>query len=54
MKKIFVLLGILSLASLYRAQVGVNTENPAATFDVVAKTTGTATTTPEGLITPRL
>ncbi len=33
-------------------QVGINTENPAATFDVVATSTGAATA--EGFIAPRL
>jgi hypothetical protein len=35
-------------------QVGINTQTPAATLDVAARTTGTSTTTAEGLIAPRL
>jgi hypothetical protein len=43
----------LSSISAY-GQVGINTQTPAATLDVAARTTGTSATTPEGLIAPRL
>lgn len=54
MKNTFVLLSIFGVLPLFKAQVGVNTVTPAATLDVVAKTTGASAATPEGLITPRL
>lgn len=51
-----IILGVILSGSavLANAQVGINTPTPAGTLDVVAKTTGIATTTPEGLIAPRL
>ncbi|GEN78212.1 hypothetical protein CHA01nite_39520 [Chryseobacterium hagamense] len=47
--------GVLCLFSVSAfGQVGINTQTPAATLDVAARTTGTSTTTAEGLIAPRL
>lgn len=47
--------GVLCLFSISAfGQVGINTQTPAATLDVAARTTGTSTTTAEGLIAPRL
>lgn len=46
------LLLIICASSTMFAQVGINTENPAATLDVVATSTGAATA--EGFIAPRL
>lgn len=47
--------GALCLFSLsIFGQVGINTQSPAVTLDVTSRTTGTATTVPEGLIAPRL
>ena len=43
---------LLSISAF--GQVGINTQTPAATLDVTARTTGTSTTTAEGLIAPRL
>lgn len=47
--------GALCLCSLsIFGQVGINTQSPAATLDVAARTTGISATTAEGLIAPRL
>ncbi|NIF04950.1 hypothetical protein F3J23_05800 [Chryseobacterium sp. Tr-659] len=54
MKKTFILAYLLAAVGLSKAQVGINTSSPAATLDVVAKTSGTTAGTPEGLISPRL
>jgi len=52
MKKIVPLLSLLLGTTAYYAQVGVNTANPQATFEVTAKTTDGSK--PEGMLTPRL
>ncbi|NIF04949.1 hypothetical protein F3J23_05795 [Chryseobacterium sp. Tr-659] len=54
MKRTFILACLLAAVCLSKAQVGINTSSPAATLDVVAKTSGTTAGTPEGLISPRL
>ncbi len=47
--------GALCLFSISAfGQVGINTQAPAATLDVAARTTGTSATAAEGLIAPRL
>lgn len=47
--------GVLCFFSISAfGQVGINTQTSAATLDVAALTTGTSTTTAEGLIAPRL
>ncbi|WP_048506717.1 hypothetical protein [Chryseobacterium angstadtii] len=51
MKKIIVL-GVLFLIPSVKAQVGVNTTNPAATLDVVAK--NLSATSVDGIIAPRI
>lgn len=53
MKKISIL-GMLCLGSAAFAQVGINTPNPEATFDVVAKNATGDSTTPEGMLIPRV
>ncbi|MBF0577152.1 hypothetical protein [Dysgonomonas sp. GY617] len=50
--RILVLMALMLLVCRAQAQVGVNTENPMATIDVVA--TKTDNTTAEGIIAPRL
>ena len=52
MKKIITAFFIMAGSYLLQAQVGVNTQTPKATFDVVAKKTDG--TTAEGVIAPRL
>lgn len=53
--KTIMITGAISLFSVsVSGQVGINTQTPAATLDVASRTTGTATTVPEGLIAPRL
>jgi len=52
MKKQLFLACIVGLPLLLSAQVGINTENPAATLDVVGKPA--TTTTIDGLLPPRL
>ncbi|KQT24132.1 hypothetical protein ASG22_08940 [Chryseobacterium sp. Leaf405] len=52
MKKIVPLLSLLLGTTAYYAQVGVNTANPQATFEVTAKTTDGSK--PEGIIIPKL
>ncbi len=55
MKSRFILVILMGGCSgLSFAQVGINTQTPAATLDVAARTTGTSATTAEGLIAPRL
>ncbi|EJL70451.1 autotransporter outer membrane beta-barrel domain-containing protein [Chryseobacterium populi] len=54
MKKKIILVSLLGIALLSKAQVGINNSAPAATLDVTAKTTGAIPGTPEGLISPRL
>ncbi len=53
MKTFFMLISILILAgTTAHAQVGINTETPGATIDIVA--TNTSNSTAEGIIAPRL
>lgn len=52
LKLYLLLILFICVNSLTFAQVGINTENPAATFEVVASSTGA--TTAEGFIAPRL
>lgn len=52
MKKNIILLGAFTLSSLAYSQVGVNTETPKATLDVVASPADATKT--DGLIAPRL
>jgi len=55
MNRILILLGITALmmnGAALKAQVGINTETPKATLDVMAKTDGVGE--PEGIIAPRL
>ncbi|REC76806.1 hypothetical protein DRF60_13010 [Chryseobacterium elymi] len=52
MKKSIILLVALTISTAIYSQVGINHENPKATLDIVAKTTGS--TTAEGIIAPRL
>ncbi|MCS3868435.1 hypothetical protein J3D55_001351 [Chryseobacterium ginsenosidimutans] len=44
----------LLFAGFTQAQVGVNTLNPASTFDIVAKNATGTSTLPEGLLVPRI
>ncbi|SDQ15005.1 hypothetical protein SAMN05421664_0749 [Chryseobacterium soldanellicola] len=44
----------LSFASFANAQVGINTPNPASTFDIVAKSATGTSKAPEGLLVPRI
>jgi len=50
-KTLFAAAALISSAAVY-SQVGINTQTPRATLDVIAKNTNG--TTPEGLIPPRL
>ena len=52
MKKTLLSLSILSLGIISHAQVGVGTNDPKATLDVVGKPTDTST--PDGVIAPRI
>lgn len=52
MKKQILLLSAIGMSSLVYSQVGVNTQTPQATLDVVGKNTDT--TKPDGVIAPRL
>ena len=52
MKQLFFILGLINLGNLASAQVGINTDRPLATLDILpTKTDGS---TAEGLIPPRL
>lgn len=46
-------LSVILISMLYNAQVGINTENPAATFDVQVKDANNALSL-DGLVAPRL
>ncbi|WP_131726194.1 hypothetical protein [Chryseobacterium sp. Leaf405] len=53
MKKTVITFLFLAVATMQiNAQVGINTQNPAATFDITAKTTDGSK--PEGMLAPRL
>ncbi|WP_051884993.1 hypothetical protein [Chryseobacterium luteum] len=52
MKKSIILLVALTASTVAYSQIGINHENPKATLDIAAKTTGTLTA--EGIIAPRL
>jgi len=53
MKKTVITFLFLAVANMQiNAQVGINTQNPAATFDITAKTTDGSK--PEGMLAPRL
>ncbi|KXH83416.1 hypothetical protein [Chryseobacterium kwangjuense] len=56
MKKIILPITITVMASCMtvHAQVGLNTPNPSATYDIVAKNATGTGTTPEGLLIPRV
>ena len=52
MKKNIILLGAFTFSSLAYSQVGIDTDTPKATLDVMAKATDL--TNPDGIIAPRL
>ncbi|WP_415327153.1 beta strand repeat-containing protein [Chryseobacterium sp. MMS23-Vi53] len=54
MKKRLLITGMLSVASLAFAQVGVNTPQAETTFDIVAKDSKGTSQVPEGLLIPRV
>lgn len=54
MKKNAIILSALICSSLAFSQVGINTPNPRATFDITAKTTTGTDKTSEGLLVPRV
>lgn len=53
-KRIILLSSLLSMGAITKAQVGINTTTPTATFDVVAKNATGTSTTIDGLLAPRL
>ncbi|WP_123905655.1 hypothetical protein [Chryseobacterium sp. ERMR1:04] len=54
MKNRITLLLAISVAGIAQAQVGFNTSTPKATLDIVAKTATGTSTSPEGLLVPRV
>ena len=52
-KNTFILLAMLSSGFAY-SQVGVNTPDPKATFDIIAKNSTGTTTSAEGILIPRV
>ena len=54
MKKNVIILSAMLVSTLAFSQVGINTANPKATFDITAKNPTGTTSTPEGLLLPRV
>ncbi|WP_415327154.1 hypothetical protein [Chryseobacterium sp. MMS23-Vi53] len=54
MRKRLLITGMLSVASLAFAQVGINTQQAETTFDIVAKDSKGTSRVPEGLLIPRV
>ncbi|SHK07573.1 hypothetical protein [Chryseobacterium polytrichastri] len=52
-KNIFILFGLIFSSAAF-SQVGINTADPKATFDIIAKDSRGTSTTPEGLLIPRV